>query len=753
MSSSSNQPTYEEILRQLQEESQRRIQAEKALEEKIAATRPLLFKEALQLWHSLYSKPSTYISRKKVNASQFTSPEGRVYPQYLRPWSDFDRVHSQAWDEIVEAIDGAENPDFDSKIQYEREGARFLPDVFLRHEHHLVRYLGRTLEEHVMDIFKRIDYHITFEDKEKNPLVDLTNRIENMSLKDRPSTPPGSMQQYDKLCSIMEPQGERPVMVIEYKAAHKLTAAVFDDFDSTRTYNISSIIHRHKIATQEDERQREISEEVMAVVITQTFDYMVGQGVSYGYTTGGQAFVFLYYDPEEPQTIYYWCQSVKPDLFDNGNHDDYVGRKTAVGLVAGFARLAASRGQVQTPDWIRKQQESLPIWRVDEATMMANLTPSPAVVKPKGQRRSESPGYRGKGISILDVSERTLRSKSKMKSKVGCKDEQKIVEESSSEGHESNQDDDLMRQPSLPQVNSEQGPPLQTQSIQQNQRKPNSSKEAHEASYCTQRCLLGLVRGYKLDDRCPNVQEHRSGGGKNPFHHITIEEFHQLLGDQLSTVPRDEGFRSLGRTGWAGTFLWVRLLSHGYTFVAKGTVKILMSVLRKEGDMYRRMDVIQGKAIPVYLGNMDMRRPFILCSGVCITHLMLLSWGGEEAWRCEVDPAQLKQETARTVAQVERLGIDQGDLRAQNLLWNPYLKRVMMIDFELSKRLPKKEPGTKRMALGESSGNIGRDKRAKAELKPQQEQVKEPGQEDEQEQLKDLGQEQDQEQEQVQKQK
>ena len=111
------------------------------------------------------------------------------------------------------------------------------------------------------------------------------------------------------------------------------------------------------MATQENERQREIVEEIMAVVITQTFDYMIDQGVSYGYITGGQTFLFLYYDASAPQTVYYHCQIVRPNMFDDDGDDngyDEVFRETAVGLVAGFARLAVRCGRVKGSEWIKK---------------------------------------------------------------------------------------------------------------------------------------------------------------------------------------------------------------------------------------------------------------------------------------------------------------------------------------------------------------------------------------------------------------
>ncbi|KAI9780185.1 MAG: hypothetical protein M1816_003157 [Peltula sp. TS41687] len=64
---------------------------------------------------------------------------------------------------------------------------------------------------------------------------------------------------------------------------------------------------------------------------------------------------------------------------------------------------------------------------------------------------------------------------------------------------------------------------------------------------------------------------------------------------------------------------------------------------------------------------------------------MLMSWGGEEAWRCDGVADELpEQETERTVQEVKRLGIEQGDIKEPNILWNEELGRVMLIDFEFA---------------------------------------------------------------------
>lgn len=100
--------------------------------------------------------------------------------------------------------------------------------------------------------------------------------------------------------------------------------------------------------------------------------------------------------------------------------------------------------------------------------------------------------------------------------------------------------------------------------------------------------------------------------------------------------------------------------------------------------MYKRMDTIQGKAIPVYLGSTDLTSPFHLTTSAAIVHLMLLSWAGEEAWRCEINPERLRLETIRTEYEVAALGIQQGDMHGPNVLWNYELDRAITIDFDIA---------------------------------------------------------------------
>lgn len=73
----------------------------------------------------------------------------------------------------------------------------------------------------------------------------------------------------------------------------------------------------------------------------------------------------------------------------------------------------------------------------------------------------------------------------------------------------------------------------------------------------------------------------------------------------------DRNCKDLKTQGSRGALFQITLASHGYTFVGKGTRDVFVPDLMHEGRMYDRLKSIQGKLIPVYLGNIDLDRPWL----------------------------------------------------------------------------------------------------------------------------------------------
>lgn len=50
----------------------------------------------------------------------------------------------------------------------------------------------------------------------------------------------------------------------------------------------------------------------------------------------------------------------------------------------------------------------------------------------------------------------------------------------------------------------------------------------------------------------------------------------------------------------------IELYSYSFTLASKGTVDVFILDLIYEGQIYLRLDNLQGTDIPVYLGNIDL---------------------------------------------------------------------------------------------------------------------------------------------------
>lgn len=211
--------------------------------------------------------------------------------------------------------------------------------------------------------------------------------------------------------------------------------------------------------------------------------------------------------------------------------------------------------------------------------------------------------------------------------------------------------------------------------------------DVRHRQYCTQACLLGLVRKRPLDDACPNVNTHRAHRAGN-FHALGRKSLAEQMLRQFTQDP-DSGCEPLGKQGACGVLFRLTLESYGYTFVAKGTVTAFEAKLQHEGLVYRHLDEVQGELIPVYLGNISLIHPYFLDIGVRIVHMLLMSWAGEQAHKDSMLAIgrDLALETSRVVTKMLGYGVEHRDVRPPNVLWNPEIGKVVLVDFERSEIL------------------------------------------------------------------
>ncbi|KAG6111094.1 hypothetical protein E4U13_005081 [Claviceps humidiphila] len=224
---------------------------------------------------------------------------------------------------------------------------------------------------------------------------------------------------------------------------------------------------------------------------------------------------------------------------------------------------------------------------------------------------------------------------------------------------------------------------------------------AQDWPYCSQKCLLGLVRGHDLDWSCPNVTLHCQGeAGNAGYHHkrhsINHSEWLSLLWDQFQQ-SLDVGMTYTGAFGARGMFFKVTLLAYGYTFVSKGAISAHAKYLQHEAEIYKQLEPTQGVHVPVFLGVVDLRtmkKNFWVGFGVQVVHLMFLSWGGhhieqDKMVRFEIPRSRLIEQAEQAMKSVHDNDVIHRDVRWENVLFNPETKGVMMIDFERSDLLHK----------------------------------------------------------------
>lgn len=662
--------TYEQLVQHRQDEN-----------------RGLSWREALSLWHTVHAIPTISVRYKPFEAIHFTVTPGRRYPTRLCHWTNFHRLHRSAFKHVSDRLARPGADAFGSRNYYKFSACNFMSRCVLDNRIALIEYQERTVEEFVCDVWMRMGHdRIRFKSREHHPLDDVSDRVIQMNAGSEISIPPIA-QNYDKLCCITTSQGaSRDLFVIEYQAASKLTPDVFKE--GLHDMELEKIKERIRVPK---ENSKDLAEEAIAAVVTQTFDHMVDQGLSYGYLNGGNTFIFLFISPGKPQTLYYEKVILEAASTTSSIDSDDEIRLTAVGLVAGFTQMALG-SQMWSEKLRSKARNELPIWDCNDPQILANVTAVKNRPSNNDSKSSEFKELDDEIFSCTSPAEKWDKGKAR-RYRTDCPESESVLSQSWKDEDSSGGEGRTISGISL-SIN--RGQKVAAADIQQR------NKDLPDRPYCTQACLLGLVRGHVLDMKCPNVQAHQQGAqdygqntsnGKyrrrkrcNNRHALDQLALVRLIERQLDSPEREEdgGFKSMNRYGWAGALFRLELLSHGYTFVGKGTVKPLVPVLHAETNMYKRMDTIQGKAIPVYLGSTDLISPFHLTTSAAIVYLMLLSWAGEEAWRCDIEPERLRLETIRTDREVAALGVQQGDMRRPNVLWNFELDRAILIDFDIA---------------------------------------------------------------------
>ena len=147
-------------------------------------------------------------------------------------------------------------------------------------------------------------------DKYPNAIGDSNEEVIQRLLPSTPqySRPTRGGQYSDQTYVSTSVEGDRALrrlaFVIEYKSPHKLTLANLRM--GLRPMNLKQdVIDRASPPASKDSvaQFQYHSDRLVAAAVTHAVSYMISGGTQYGYTTTGEAFVFLHISSENPRTI------------------------------------------------------------------------------------------------------------------------------------------------------------------------------------------------------------------------------------------------------------------------------------------------------------------------------------------------------------------------------------------------------------------------------------------------------------------
>ncbi|KAI0165304.1 hypothetical protein GGR52DRAFT_581939 [Hypoxylon sp. FL1284] len=634
--------------RQQQEERRRaegeRQRAERAEEQ----TRQTTLDEYIAATHfSVFTHPTVETDKDLTSKGTITNPRHKLCPTSVRPWPDLLEQQHATLGTLYDTFP-ADKRRFEPRSVLHGLGQR-ISKRRISDEKSLEYFLHTSVEDLVRLIIDQLKAAkevkrafglgdgVIFENH-PNALSDVADEvIDRQASSNTPQTPDQgrgpSQIRPDQIC-VYRSKERTMVYVSEYKAPHKLTASHLRvGLHPMDIYK--DVVNRKTILTAADPegRFRYHSERLTASAPT------------------------LYYHLAEPG----------PEVADHPT--DFhpcmtVGQYLAFGLMAlGAPGEVRIHSQGERNQAIRGSKR----WAGDFETTLRSI--------PNGERLPPA-GSSYAPTAYVDVmrSPHLLRRRRPRRVERDSPSDKPIRKDPSESS-----DDDLPETPSP--TDRRRGLPGQGQGPRRSER--NLARRPREGGgqdrqYCTQRCLLGLVRGNALDKGRPNVMHHRQDrtDGHHPIDH---GDFLRLLRCQLEK-SLDDGVVKLSLGGSRGVLFQVTLLAYGYTFVSKGTIPAFIPDLQHEETVYEQLKQTQSITVPVYLGAIDLRdmgRTYYYDHRVYIKYMMFLSWAGTK-----LDRSVSVDRVVGCLRAIHREGIVHGDVRGANVLSDPTTGRVMLVDFE-----------------------------------------------------------------------
>ncbi|KAL4958856.1 uncharacterized protein BDV14DRAFT_23722 [Aspergillus stella-maris] len=695
----------QELRRRLKEEQLLRKQVEEQLRHQ---TQNTTLPEFLDACHShLFLGLDIQRDKDSSTKGDPANADRKIRPARIREWSSFPDEQIEIWDDLM-------NTDFVTERHFTplvvlKEYGKEVRGRMLSSELDLSYFERQTVESRVASVIQqlyanpqlqktfKLNGDVTFENH-ANTLIDDSNMARNvssLSLSQKPprrstrlatkstsvglsvqlskKSQPRSRPRADQFCVYNKGlEGKVPAFIIEYKAPHKISLshikAGLQDMDLDEVVRL-----------QKDESPEVICRRVVAAVITQTFSYMIHAGLEYGYVCTGEAFIFLRVLHDDPSTVYYYLSVPGEDVglitgwTGNPSGDNRL-HLTALGQVLAFT-LRAVRIPTRDIAWTNLAVRKLDTWDMVYDDLLDEISEKDIPSSDfKAPTRSRNEYCRASPVQT--------RSKS---ARFGSCNHSHDTSSLNPDDDDAGDDFDPDT-PSRPPRDRQLAYPPDTRSISGKAPPQGSDCKGKSRQYCSQQCLLGLIKGGRLDRTCPNVLDH--GVNRHQLTPATLirQLDRQFFSDnqQLDTCL---GCESLHVHGSRGALFKITLWSHGYTFVGKGTPVEFVTGSEHEELIYSHLAPIQGLYVPVLLGSLRLRYPFSYDGIAEIVHIMFMSYVGKPLLNRRCQQIQRVEESLQAI---HKLNVLQGDPIPDNMVEKD--GRVMFIDFERAKLQPRRVP-------------------------------------------------------------
>ncbi|OAQ59515.1 protein kinase-like domain [Purpureocillium lilacinum] len=650
---------------------QQREAAERRAKASEQETQPTTLDEYLDACHKLvFTKLQVEQNPGLVSKGSLTDPQSKWCPTRLQPWPEFLHHQRRIFGLLLDTFPCHSDRRFESKNFLGTMGVR-IGKRSIADEKGLEFFLHNAVEDPVRNIVDQLVQSpiaketfdlgggIVFENH-PHALSDIAEEVVDRQTRPAPPSTPGHGEnlkklQEDQICVYRSDatHGSRTrAFICEYKPPNKLTVQHLHVGLQVRDI-YREVVNRKTIPTSEDPEARfkYHAEKLTASAITQTYHYMIEGGLEYSLLTTGEAVVFLKIGWREPGTLFY--HMAVPSIEVAAQTMD-ARLCTAVAQYLAFTLLAIDGLGTRWHDQDERDRamKELNKWgcvvRVD--VPIDSRPPTYGNVDRSPVRRRKNPP-RGQGPAHAGIPPRR------------------------DDRSESSDEERNPRAPGTPtpaQRNTRQGA-RRSERLATRPRGGGADNSNQRRPFCTQKCLLGLVRGHALDHSCPNISRHCQGkthSGRGAIRHpIDHAEWLQLLRAQLKETL-DRGITPLEKGGARGVLFKVTLLAYGYTFVTA---------------VYRRLEDLQGIHVPVFLGAIDLRsldRTYYYDHRVYIVHLLLMSWGGESLHEGQGGVLTTDKHVHYSLRAIHQHGVIHRDVRAPNVLLCEETGRAMIIDFE-----------------------------------------------------------------------